>query len=86
MPITGSIDFEFWARKNIGDDAVEYLKKNVHPLDLAFRLAEAHGIVLLNGGGFEAPELVAARVIGEPARRSIRGHRARRPDDRARLS
>jgi aspartate 4-decarboxylase len=52
----GLIDFEFWARKNIGDDAVEYLKKNVHPLDLAFRLAEAHGIVLLNGGGFEAPQ------------------------------
>jgi aspartate 4-decarboxylase len=51
----GLIDFEFWARKNIGDEAVDYLKKNVHPLDLAFRLAEAHGIVLLNGGGFEAP-------------------------------
>jgi aspartate 4-decarboxylase len=52
----GLVDFEFWARKNIGDEAVEYLKKNVHPLDLAFRLAEAHGIVLLNGGGFEAPD------------------------------
>jgi aspartate 4-decarboxylase len=52
----GLIDFEFWARKNIGDEAVEYLKKHVHPLDLAFRLAEAHGIVLLNGGGFEAPD------------------------------
>ena len=52
----GLIDFEFWARKNIGDKAVDYLKKNVHPLDLAFRLAEAHGIVLLNGGGFDAPE------------------------------
>jgi aspartate 4-decarboxylase len=51
----GLIDFEFWARKNIGDKAVDYLKKNVHPLDLAFRLAELHGIVLLNGGGFEAP-------------------------------
>ena len=51
----GLIDFEFWARKNIGDKAVEYLKKTVHPLDLAFRLAEDHGIVLLNGGGFEAP-------------------------------
>jgi aspartate 4-decarboxylase len=51
----GLIDFEFWARKNIGDEAVEYLKKNIHPLDLAFKLAEAHGIVLLNGGGFEAP-------------------------------
>jgi aspartate 4-decarboxylase len=52
----GLIDFEFWARKNIGDDAVEYLKKNVHPLDLAFRLAETQGVVLLNGGGFEAPD------------------------------
>ena len=52
----GLVDFEFWAKKNIGDDAVEYLKKNVHPLDLAFRLAEDHGIVLLNGGGFEAPD------------------------------
>jgi aspartate 4-decarboxylase len=51
----GLIDFEFWARKNIGDEAVEYLKANIHPLDLAFRLAEDHGIVLLNGGGFEAP-------------------------------
>jgi aspartate 4-decarboxylase len=52
----GLIDFEFWARKNIGEEAVEYLKKNVHPLDLAFRLAETQGIVLLNGGGFEAPD------------------------------
>jgi aspartate 4-decarboxylase len=52
----GLIDFEFWARKNIGNDAVEYLKAHVHPLDLAFRLAEDHGIVLLNGGGFEAPD------------------------------
>lgn len=51
----GLIDFEFWARKNIGDNAVNYLKENVHPLDLAFRLADSYGIVLLNGGGFEAP-------------------------------
>jgi len=52
----GLIDFEFWARKNIGEEAVDYLKSHVHPLDLAFRLAEAHGIVLLNGGGFDAPD------------------------------
>ena len=52
----GLIDFEFWARRNIGEEAVAYLKKNVHPLDLAFRLAENHGIVLLNGGGFDAPD------------------------------
>ncbi len=52
----GLIDFEFWARKNIGEDAVKFLKSKIHPLDLAFKLAEDHGIVLLNGGGFEAPE------------------------------
>jgi len=52
----GLIDFEFFARKRIGEEAVDYLKKNVHPLDLAFRLAEDHGIVLLNGGGFDAPD------------------------------
>jgi aspartate 4-decarboxylase len=52
----GLIDFEFWAKKNIGVEAVEYLKTHVHPLDLAFRLAEDHGIVLLNGGGFDAPD------------------------------
>src|SRR5882757_2375551 len=27
----GLIDFEFWARKNVGDEAVEYLKENIHP-------------------------------------------------------
>ena len=52
----GLIDFEFFARKNIGQEAVDYLKKHVHPLDLAFRLAESHGIVLLNAGGFDAPD------------------------------
>ena len=52
----GLIDFEFWAKKNIGEHAVEYLKTHVHPLDLAFRLAEDRGIVLLNGGGFDAPD------------------------------
>ena len=31
-------------------------KANVHPLDIVFRLAEDHGIVLLNGGGFDAPD------------------------------
>jgi aspartate 4-decarboxylase len=50
------IDFEFWARRNMSEEAVKYLKENIHPLDLAFRLAETQGIVLLNGGGFEAPD------------------------------
>ena len=52
----GLIDLEFWIRKYGGDDVVEWMKANVHPLDIVFRLAEDHGIVLLNGGGFDAPD------------------------------
>jgi len=52
----GLIDFEFWARKYLDEDIVKWMKQNVHPLDIVFRLAEDHGIVLLNGGGFEAPD------------------------------
>ena len=44
------------ARKFVGEDIVDWMKKNVHPLDIVFRLAEEHGIVLLNGGGFAAPD------------------------------
>jgi aspartate 4-decarboxylase len=51
----GLVDFEFWARKYLGDEIVQWMKQNVHPLDIVFRLAEDHGIVLLNGSGFEAP-------------------------------
>jgi aspartate 4-decarboxylase len=51
----GLVDFEFWARKYLDEDIVRWMKQNVHPLDIVFRLAEDHGIVLLNGGGFEAP-------------------------------
>jgi aspartate 4-decarboxylase len=52
----GLIDLEFWARKYVGEDVVTWMKENVHPLDIVFRLAEDHGIVLLNGSGFEAPD------------------------------
>ena len=51
----GTIDFEFWIRKYVGDDMVKWLKANVHPLDLVYKLAEDHSVVLLNGGGFDAP-------------------------------
>ena len=52
----GLIDFEFWIRKHAGEDMVKWMKANVHPLDIVFRLAEDHGIVLLNGSGFSAPD------------------------------
>ncbi len=57
----GLIDFEYWIKKYGGEDVVDYIKKNVHPLDIVYRLAEDHGIVLLNGGGFDAPNW-SARV------------------------
>lgn len=51
----GIIDYEYWARKYVGDEVTDWVKENVHPLDIAFKLAEDHGIVVLNGSGFEAP-------------------------------
>ncbi len=63
------------------------MKENVHPLDIVFRLAEDHGIVLLNGSGFEAPNW-SVRVsfanlddhvyddIGRAIREVARGYRA----------
>ena len=50
------IDLEFWIRKYVGEDVLKWVEANVHPLDIVFRLAEDHGIVLFNGGGFEAPD------------------------------
>jgi len=52
----GLIDIEFWMRKYLGDEVADWIKANVHPLDPVFRLAEEHGIVLLNGSGFAAPD------------------------------
>src|SRR6186713_286254 len=52
----GLVDLEFWIRKYAGEDVVKWVKANVHPLDIVFRLAEDHGIVLLNGSGFAAPD------------------------------
>lgn len=50
------IDMLVWARKFYNDDFVEYLKKNYEPVDVVFRLAQETSLVLLNGGGFDAPE------------------------------
>jgi aspartate 4-decarboxylase len=57
----GLFDLEFWLKNNVSPDVLAYVKANVHPLDIVFRLAEEHGIVLLNGGGFAAPNW-SARV------------------------
>jgi aspartate 4-decarboxylase len=51
-----TIDLLKLAIENYGSDFVEYLVKHFDPLDFVFRLAEAEGIVLLPGAGFEAPQ------------------------------
>ena len=49
------IDLEALARQRYGDAFAAYLQEQYEPVDVLFRLAEASGIVLLNGGGFHAP-------------------------------
>jgi len=52
----GLIDLESWLRHHLGGEVAEFVKLHVHPLDIVFRLAIDYGIVLLNGGGFHAPD------------------------------
>jgi aspartate 4-decarboxylase len=51
----GLFDLEYWLKENVSPEVLAYVRENVHPLDFVFRLAEEHGVVLLNGGGFAAP-------------------------------
>ena len=51
----GLVDLDFWMRTHLGEAVAGWMRTHVHPLDIAFRLAEEHGIVLLPGGGFDAP-------------------------------
>lgn len=69
----GLIDFEFWLRKYASEEVVDWVKANVHPLDIVFRLAEDHGIVLLNGGGFDAPDW-SARISFANLDEDVYGH------------
>lgn len=52
----GLIDFERWLEREVGADVARHVAETVHPLDIVFRLAAEHGIVGLNGGGFDAPD------------------------------
>ena len=52
----GIVDFEFWMRRFGGEDVVQFMKDHYHPLDIVYRLAADHAMVLLNGGGFDAPD------------------------------
>ncbi|WP_028829824.1 aspartate 4-decarboxylase [Proteocatella sphenisci] len=45
-----------WANRNYNDGFVKYLQENYKPVDILIQLAEKSSIVLLDGGGFNAPK------------------------------
>jgi aspartate 4-decarboxylase len=51
-----TLDIMVWAEKTHGPAFVEFLKKNYHPFDVLFALAEKFATVLLNGSGFAGPD------------------------------
>jgi aspartate 4-decarboxylase len=50
------LDLLSWAERQYGQEFAEFMAKNYEPVDVLFRLAQNHSIVLLNGGGFDGPE------------------------------
>jgi len=50
------LDLLAWAEREYGPDFAEFMKQNYEPVDVLFRLAENHSIVLLPGAGFDGPE------------------------------
>ncbi|MEI6391684.1 MAG: bifunctional aspartate transaminase/aspartate 4-decarboxylase [Verrucomicrobiota bacterium] len=49
-------DLMLWAKLRHGEDFCRFLAKNYDPFDLIFRIAEKHGVVLMDGGGFGGPK------------------------------
>lgn len=48
-------DLLIWAKMKYGEEFARYLEEERDVIEFLFELAERHGIVLLNGGGFEGP-------------------------------
>jgi aspartate 4-decarboxylase len=51
-----TLDLMAWAEKTHGPAFAEFLRKNYHPFDVLFALAERFSTVLMNGSGFAGPE------------------------------
>ena len=64
-----TIDIPALARSRYGDAFADWLLAGCEPIDFVVRLAEEWGIVLLDGGGFDAPTM------------SVRVSLANLPDD-----
>jgi len=52
-----TIDIRQLARERYGDDFAAWMESAHEPIDFVWRLAEEKGIVLMDGGGFDAPEM-----------------------------
>lgn len=52
-----TIDIRKLARKRYGEEFGKWLESTHEPIDFVWRLAEEKGIVLMDGGGFDAPEM-----------------------------
>jgi aspartate 4-decarboxylase len=64
-----TLDVPALARARYGDVFADWLTTSLEPIDFVVRLAEERGIVLLDGGGFDAPRM------------SVRVSLANLPDD-----
>jgi len=52
-----TIDVKKLGRERYGKEFADWLEKEHEPIDFVWRLAEEKGIVLMDGGGFDAPEM-----------------------------
>lgn len=52
-----TLDVPRLGRSRYGDRFADWLVSSFEPIDFVVRLAEEHGIVLLDGGGFDAPRM-----------------------------
>ena len=52
-----TIDIPKLAKTRYGSDFASYLIKNFEPIDFVWRLADEKSIVLMDGGGFDAPNM-----------------------------
>ncbi len=52
-----TIDIPKLARSRHGEEFSKWLQDTHEPIDFVWRLAEEKGVVLMDGGGFEAPEM-----------------------------
>jgi len=64
-----TLDVPALARQRYGDAFAEWLVASFEPIDFVVRMAEEQGVVLLDGGGFDAPKM------------SVRVSLANLPDD-----